>query len=69
MNTLALNSELVHLPNVTARVAVLGPRWRAAAAALVIALFALVVAGVVARAGAPVMVDGPAPDSLIWPSH
>ena len=67
MDTLALNSELVHPPKVTARVAVLPPQWHAAAAAFVIALFALVLAGVAARAGAAVMAGGPVPDSLIWP--
>jgi hypothetical protein len=66
VNTLALDSGLVHPLKVTDRVAVLGLPWRTVVAAFVIALFAVVVAGVAARAGAALM-DGSAPDSLIWP--
>jgi hypothetical protein len=61
-----MNAELASLSE--AGVLMPAPvRCRAAVAAFVIALFALVVAGVAARAGVAVMADGPAPDSLIWP--
>jgi len=63
-----MNAELESLSRVGVRMPTpMG--WRAAVAAFVIALFAVVVAGVAARVGAAAMADGPAPDSLIWPSR
>ena len=61
-----MNAELTSLSEVGVRMPA-PVRWSAAAAAFVIALFAVVVAGVAARAGATVTADRPAPDSLIWP--
>ena len=63
-----MNAELTSLSEVGVRMPA-PVRWCAAAAVFVIALFAVVVAGVAARTGAAVLADGPAPDSLIWPSR